>query len=51
MWMNSPGHRENLLSRRWREIGLGAVHVASAGGEFGGGPVTVITADFGVRTR
>jgi uncharacterized protein YkwD len=51
MWMNSPGHRENLLSRHWREIGLGALHVASAGGEFGGGPVTVITADFGVRTR
>jgi uncharacterized protein YkwD len=51
MWMNSPGHRENLLSRSWREIGLGAVHVASGGGEFGGSPVTVITADFGHRTR
>jgi uncharacterized protein YkwD len=51
MWMNSPGHRENLLSRRWREIGLGAVHVESAGGEFGGSPVTVITADFGARVR
>ena len=51
MWMNSPGHRENLLSRRWREIGLGAVHVGSAGGEFDGSPVTVITADFGIRVR
>ena len=51
MWMNSPGHRENVLSRHWREIGLGALHVPSAGGEFGGGPVTVVTADFGVRTR
>jgi uncharacterized protein YkwD len=51
MWMNSSGHRENLLSRHWREIGLGALHVASAGGEFGGSPVTVITADFGVRVR
>lgn len=51
MWMNSPGHRENLLSRHWREIGLGAIHVASAGGEFAGGPVTVITADFGARLR
>jgi uncharacterized protein YkwD len=51
MWMNSPGHRENLLSRHWRELGLGAIHVASAGGEFGGSPVTVITADFGVRVR
>jgi uncharacterized protein YkwD len=51
MWMNSPGHRDNLLSRHWREIGLGARHVASAGGEFGGSAVTVITADFGVRVR
>ena len=51
MWMNSPGHRDNLLSRRWREIGLGALHVESAGGEFGGGPVTVVTADFGIRVR
>ncbi len=51
MWMNSPGHRENLLSRHWREIGLGALHVVTAGGEFAGGPVTVVTADFGVRTR
>jgi uncharacterized protein YkwD len=51
MWMNSPGHRDNLLSRRWREIGLGGLHVAAAGGEFGGGPVTVVTADFGIRAR
>jgi uncharacterized protein YkwD len=51
MWMNSPGHRENLLARRWREIGLGVLHVGSAGGEFGGGPVTVVTADFGYRFR
>jgi uncharacterized protein YkwD len=51
MWMNSPGHRQNLLSRRWREIGLGVVHVGSAGGEFGSGPVTVVTADFGYRIR
>lgn len=51
MWMNSPGHRENLLSRKWREIGLGALHVASAGGEFGGSAVTVVTADFGSRVR
>jgi uncharacterized protein YkwD len=51
MWLNSPGHRENLLARRWREIGLGAVHAGSAGGEFGGSAVTVITADFGYRVR
>ena len=52
MWMNSPGHRENLLSRSWREIGLGAACTSRLrGGDFGGGPVTVITADFGARTR
>jgi uncharacterized protein YkwD len=51
MWMNSPGHRENLLSRSWREIGLGVLHVGAAGGAFGGSPVTVVTADFGARLR
>jgi uncharacterized protein YkwD len=51
MWMNSPGHRDNLLSRRWREIGLGVLHVGAAGGEFDGSPVTVVTADFGYRIR
>lgn len=51
MWMNSPGHRENLLSRRWREIGLGVLHVGAAGGEFSGSAVTVVTADFGYRVR
>jgi uncharacterized protein YkwD len=49
MWMNSPEHRANLLSPRWREIGLSAVHVASAPGTFGGREVTIVTADFGVR--
>src|SRR5437763_11495173 len=22
MWLNSPGHRENLLSRSWRDVGI-----------------------------
>jgi uncharacterized protein YkwD len=51
MWMNSPGHRENLLVPRWREVGLAAVHVGSAPGTFGGSAVTVITADFGIRLK
>lgn len=51
MWMGSPPHRANLLSRQWREIGLSAVHVTSAPGVFGGHPVTVVTANFGSRTR
>lgn len=48
-WLNSPPHRANLLSRGWREIGLGAVHFPAAPGEFRGGPVTIVTADFGTR--
>jgi uncharacterized protein YkwD len=50
MWMNSPEHRANLLSRAWREIGLAAVHFDSAPGTYGGRPVTIVTADFGART-
>ena len=51
MWMGSPPHRANLLSRQWREIGLSAVHSTSAPGVFGGHPVTIVTANFGARTR
>jgi uncharacterized protein YkwD len=49
MWLNSPEHRRNMLSARWREVGLSAVHAASAPGSFAGREVTVVTADFGVR--
>ncbi len=49
MWMNSPEHRANLLTARWREIGLSAVHTVSAPGTFGGREVTIVTADFGTR--
>jgi uncharacterized protein YkwD len=49
MWLNSPPHRENLLNARWREVGLSAVHVEAGHGVFGTEPVTVLTADFGVR--
>ena len=49
LWMNSPPHRENLLTSRWREIGISAVHADSAPGSYGGGPATIITTDFGVR--
>jgi uncharacterized protein YkwD len=49
MWLRSPVHRANLLAAQWREIGIGAVHVTSAPRMYRGAPVTVITADFGVR--
>lgn len=47
--MGSPEHRANLLSRDWREIGIAAVHTASAPGVYGGSAVTILTTDFGVR--
>lgn len=49
LWMNSPPHRANLLNRTWREIGISAIHFDDAPGEYDGQPVTIVTADFGVR--
>src|SRR5919108_4703933 len=49
MWWNSPEHRRNMLTARWREIGLSAVHVAAAPGTYGGREGTIVTTDFGVR--
>jgi uncharacterized protein YkwD len=48
-WMQSPPHRHNILSRDWREVGIGAVFFVRAPGEYGGRPVTIVTADFGAR--
>ncbi len=48
-WLASRAHRANVLSRTWREIGISAMQFDSAPGDFGGKPVTLVTADFGVR--
>ena len=48
-WMQSPPHRQNILSREWREVGLAAVHFPVARGAFSGRSVTIVTADFGIR--
>src|SRR5436189_6444967 len=40
LWMNSPPHRANLLSRSWREIGISAIHFDAAPGEYDGAPGT-----------
>jgi uncharacterized protein YkwD len=48
-WLTSATHRRSLLTREWREIGLAAVHVGTAPGEFDGEPATVVTLDLGVR--
>ena len=48
-WLESRTHRRSLLTREWREIGLAAVQVETAPGEFDGEPATVVTLDLGVR--
>jgi uncharacterized protein YkwD len=48
-WMQSPPHRENLLSR-WAEVGFGSVRVVDAPGVFEGETVAIVTADFGTRS-
>ena len=40
-WMRSPGHRNNILNGRFREIGIGAGHVNARKMKF--------TVDFGTR--
>lgn len=40
LWMGSPGHRANILSPRYRAIGVGAVAT-------GGCEAAAVTADFG----
>jgi uncharacterized protein YkwD len=49
LWIASPPHLKNLLSRQWRQVGISAVSVADAPGVYGGGHAVIITADFGVR--
>jgi uncharacterized protein YkwD len=50
-WLASPGHRANMLSRAWRDVGVGSLSLPSAPGVYGGSPVTIVTADFGKRRR
>jgi uncharacterized protein YkwD len=51
LWLASPPHRANLLNPRWREVGLAAIHSTSAPGVYHNAPATIVTADFGARTR
>ena len=45
-WMHSPPHRANILSRAFREIGIGVARGAPVSGQDNGG--TYVT-DFGAR--
>lgn len=49
LWIGSPPHLQNLLARRWRQIGVSAVVVAHAPGVYGDGNAVIVTTDFGVR--
>jgi uncharacterized protein YkwD len=49
LWMNSPEHRANILTARWREIGVSAVQASAAPGVYKGLDVTIVTTEFGVR--
>lgn len=44
VWMNSSGHRANILDKDFREIGIGA-----SSGEYRGDRATMWTVDFGDR--
>ena len=47
-WLASPGHRENLLGPKFREVGISAVRAVAAG-VYGHRRVVVLTVDFGAR--
>lgn len=46
-WMNSPGHRRNILDRRFRQIGIGVA--TGAPDAVGGRPAATYTTNFGTR--
>ncbi len=50
-WMQSPPHRENILTPRWHEVGIGTLQADSAPGTFGDRPTMLVTLDFGLRGR
>lgn len=47
MWMNSPGHRANILSSSFREIGIGVSYGAPVAGM--GSPAATYATSFGTR--
>ena len=47
MWMNSPGHRANILNASFREIGIGVAYDAPVA--HGGRPAGTYATDFGAK--
>ena len=50
LWMGSPGHRRNMLTASWRDVGLAAVSVPAAPGVYHGLDVVIVTMTFGTRS-
>jgi uncharacterized protein YkwD len=48
-WLDSPTHRRVLLTRSWRELGIGVVSAVRAPGAYGGRDVQIAAAEFGLR--
>jgi uncharacterized protein YkwD len=48
-WLDSPPHREIVLSPAWRDAGIGVLYATSAPREYRGAEAIVVTADFGLR--
>ena len=51
LWYASPEHKKNMLDPHWHEIGISALHLDSGPGVYGDQSVTIVTTDFGVRTK
>ncbi|MDX6409705.1 MAG: hypothetical protein QOE13_2776 [Gaiellaceae bacterium] len=50
-WLDSPTHRRVLLTKSWRELGIGVVSATGAPGAYGGRDVQIAAAEFGLRSR
>jgi uncharacterized protein YkwD len=48
-WLDSPTHRKVLLTKSWRELGIGVVSAVAAPGTYGGRDVQIAAAEFGLR--
>jgi uncharacterized protein YkwD len=48
-WLDSPTHRRVLLTKSWRELGIGVVSAVGAPGAYGGRDVQIAVAEFGLR--
>jgi uncharacterized protein YkwD len=50
-WLDSPGHRANLLNPSWRNVGVSVVHVHNPAGYYSSwNDVTIVAAEFGRRS-